>query len=188
MDWQTRYARFPRAFGTEPTAFVREVFEAPVAHGLGEGPARILCPGDGYGRNGLWLAGRGHHVLALELVDSAVADAMAQARERDLNYRSHVADLTVTPFPLGASERVDIVVSAWVRLEQEAQRRDCNRECLRHLRPGGHVVIVAGGAVTAPEQEREEWGPGMRWRDLSTADEVRLVGQLGTGADSAHLR
>ena len=47
-------------YGTEPNAFVREqARRLPPA-------ARVLVPGDGEGRNGVWLAAQGHEVLSVD--------------------------------------------------------------------------------------------------------------------------
>jgi SAM-dependent methyltransferase len=179
MDWDARYTRNPRPFGEEPTGFVHDVFNAPATYGVHGDPEHmhVLCPGDGYGRNGLWLAGLGYQVIGLELVQSAVEDAHARAREgNSASYLPLQADLSHTPFPLPQGSGFDLIVSAWVHLPTEPDRRRCNTECLRLLREGGSVVIVTGALVTSAEQEAGEWDPAMRWTDFSTPEEVRLIG------------
>lgn len=47
-------------YGTAPNAFVREQ-----AARLRPG-GRVLVPGDGEGRNGVWLAAQGHEVLSVD--------------------------------------------------------------------------------------------------------------------------
>jgi SAM-dependent methyltransferase len=179
MYWEDRYAMNPRPFGEEPTGFIRDVFAAPAAYGIHGTPAdtSILCPGDGYGRNGLWLARLGYRVTGLELVRSAVEDARTRVREDDCaNYLPIQADLSRTPFPLPQGSGFDLIVSAWVHLPTEPDRRRCNTECLRLLREGGSIVIVTGALVTSAVQEADEWDPAMRWTDFSTPEEIRLIG------------
>lgn len=176
MDWHERYARFPRAFGEEPTPFLRTVFEDPSDHGLSERPLHVLCPGDGYGRNGLWLARRGHRVTGLDLVPAAVEDALAAAIEEGLAYLSVPADVSGAPFPLSRSSSFDVIASAWMRLPDAAARRTWNAECTRRLVPGGAVVLIGGRRVTDAATEQSEWPGTITWTDHSTGDEVRLIG------------
>jgi SAM-dependent methyltransferase len=183
VDWETRYAQHRRPFGEEPTPFVREVFSDPIEHGLPAGPLHILCPGDGYGRNGVWLAELGHTVTGLELVPSAVADARERARSVGADYRAIAADLTDLPIPLHPDESFDVIASAWVRLPRREDRVAWNRECRRRLVPGGRVVIVAGAAVTDAAAERAEWPTDISWNDRSTAVELRLVGRVSPALD-----
>lgn len=177
MDWHQRYARFPRPFGEEPTPFVREVFERPGDFGVCRGKMRILCPGDGYGRNGLWLARHGHSVVGVDLVPSAVASALAAAQSNGDDYVAIPADVSGSPFPLERQSRFDAIVSAWLRLPDERSRREWNSECWRRLRPDGWIVIIGGRQIAESVLEMSEWPEAVAWVDYSTEAEVRLVGQ-----------
>ncbi len=177
MDWHDRYALNPQPFGIEPTPFLREVFEDPDSYGAPGGSLRILCPGDGYGRNGLWLARRGHSVVAFDLVRSAVARALSDATVANLDYLAIPADLSESPFPLSRGSSFEAVVLAWMRLPGEAARRSWNAECVRKLQAGGIIIFVGGQRVTGSLTEQKEWPPSISWLDLSTKDEVRMVGR-----------
>ena len=176
MDWHERYARFPRPFGEDPTPFLREVFECPARFNLPTGPLRIFCPGDGYGRNGLWLARHGHSVVGLDLVPSAVSSALVVAGESELDYVAIPADISSSPFPIARQTRFDAIVSAWMRLPDRTSRVAWNAECARRLRQGGRIVFVGGSRVTDAATEMGEWPSSVTWRDFSDEDEVRLVG------------
>lgn len=177
MEWHDRYALNPRPFGEEPTPFLREVFEHPSSFGVPDRPLRILCPGDGYGRNGLWLARRGHSVAALDLVPAVVDSAMATARAECLDYESVPADLARPPVPLAQDTTFDLIVTAWVRLADPSARRSWNAECTRRLGTGGSVIMIGGRRVTDTQAEQTEWPQSLRWQDFSTDEEVRVVGR-----------
>ena len=177
MEWHDRYALNPRPFGEEPTPFLREVFEHPSSFGVPDRPLRILCPGDGYGRNGLWLARRGHSVAALDLVPAAVDAAMATAISEGVDYESIPADLSRPPVPLAPGATFDLIVTAWVRLVDPSARRAWNAECARRLGAGGAVILIGGRRVTDTPAEQSEWPRSLRWQDFSTDDEVRVIGR-----------
>ncbi|WP_246956855.1 methyltransferase domain-containing protein [Brachybacterium sp. Marseille-Q7125] len=181
-EWHERYRHNPRPFGEEPTPFLREVMADPAAHRLPSGSLRILCPGDGYGRNGLWLARQGHCVVGFDVVDTAVTDAQAAALADDLAYAAVVADAARIPFPLPFPGPFDLVALIWLRLPTLEDRRACAAECARLLRPGGVVIIVSGQRVTTPAEEQELWSSQVDWADHSTDEEVRLLGRTGPGA------
>ena len=63
-------------YGEQPNAFLKEQ-----AHRIPAG-ARVLVPGDGEGRNGVWLAEQGHEVTSLDnsAVDLAKADDLMQQK------------------------------------------------------------------------------------------------------------
>lgn len=176
MDWHERYARYPRPFGENPTPFLSEVFENPTVFQLPTGRLRILCPGDGYGRNGLWLARHGHSVVGLDLVPSAVGSALAAAVESQVDYVAIPADVSKPPFPFARNTRFDIVVSAWMRLPHTGSRIAWNAACARRLRYGGIAVFIGGGRVTDAPTEAAEWPATMAWKDFSSDNEVRLIG------------
>ena len=58
--WDSRYAAVEYAYGTTPNAgLVALEYLLPRS-------ARVLVPGDGEGRNGVWLATRGHQVSVVD--------------------------------------------------------------------------------------------------------------------------
>ena len=74
--WDERYRAEPYAYGLEPNAFL-----AAQRHRLKAG-MNALVPGDGEGRNGVWLAGLGLEVDTFDLSAEGVAKARRLAGER----------------------------------------------------------------------------------------------------------
>lgn len=58
--WDQRFAEPGYKYGTEPNAFLREQATRFAPH------SQILVPGDGEGRNGVWLAQQGHSVTSVD--------------------------------------------------------------------------------------------------------------------------
>ncbi|WP_193103182.1 bifunctional 2-polyprenyl-6-hydroxyphenol methylase/3-demethylubiquinol 3-O-methyltransferase UbiG [Brachybacterium sp. FME24] len=178
MDWDERYAKHGRPFGDEPNEFVAwAITDGPLAAGLVPG-ARILCPGDGYGRHGIWLAERGHRVLGIDLSQTATRDARRRAAETPGDYTAITADLSGEPYPVEDGRQFEAIVAVWFRLPQLAARTAWNRAATGHLLPRGRILVVTGAAVTSAEAEIAEWPPVISWSDHSTAREIRLLGEL----------
>ncbi|MHA7600408.1 class I SAM-dependent methyltransferase [Alicycliphilus sp. T452] len=120
-------------YGTAPNAFVREQ-----AARLRPG-GRVLVPGDGEGRNGVWLAAQGHEVLSVDGSAVGLAKARELARQQGVPLRTELADLAQwTPGPAG----FDAVVLTYVHLPS-AIRADAHRRLAAALRPGGWLVLEA---------------------------------------------
>lgn len=184
MDWEERYARFGRPFGDLPNDFVQQVMEDDAFSAVLGNGSRILCPGDGYGRHGVALAQRGHRVVGLDISPTATQDARDKAldastrSEAPVEYTARTADLEQEPYPLGSGETFDVLVAVWFRLPRRSSRVSWNHEAARHLCSRGWILLVTGQRVTSVDDEMEEWPGRISWNDHSTADEVRLLGQL----------
>ena len=84
--WDARYAPEPYAYGEAANAFL-----VAQAHRLEPG-MRALVPGDGEGRNGVWLAEQGLHVDTLDLSARGVAKARRLAAARGVGLNAMQAD------------------------------------------------------------------------------------------------
>lgn len=131
--WDERFSEPGYKYGTAPNAFVVEQ-----ASRLPAG-ARVLLPGDGEGRNGAWLAQRGHRVLSVDSSSVGLAKARALASERGATIETRHADLTEwAPSPASC----DAVVLTFVHLPG-AVRRDVHRRLAQALVPGGWLILEA---------------------------------------------
>ncbi|HPU19916.1 MAG TPA: class I SAM-dependent methyltransferase [Alicycliphilus sp.] len=120
-------------YGTAPNAFVRAQ-----AHRL-RPAARVLVPGDGEGRNGVWLAAQGHAVLSVDASGVGLRKAQQWAAEQGVALQTELADLTSWQPAPGA---FDGVVLTFVHLPS-ALRRDVHQRLVRALRPGGWLILEA---------------------------------------------
>jgi SAM-dependent methyltransferase len=156
--WDARYAEEGWAYGTQPNDFVVEV-----ADRIPKG--RVLCIGDGEGRNGVWLASRGFDVTSLDQSKIGMEKAARFATERGVALTTLVRDLDGWDFePKGWSA----VVSIFCHLPSELRRR-VHRAAAAALAPGGAFVLEA----YAPEQlEYKTGGPPVRDL-LVTPDDLR---------------
>jgi protein-L-isoaspartate O-methyltransferase len=131
--WDARYGSDHYAYGLEPNAFL-----AAQRNRLKPG-MRALVPGDGEGRNGVWLAAQGLDVDTLDLSTHGVAKAKRLAAERGVSINAIHADALQWTWP---EARYDLVALIFLHLV-EPQRRALHERALAALKPGGLIVLEA---------------------------------------------
>lgn len=120
-------------YGERPNAFLVQQ-AARFAPG-----SRILLPGDGEGRNGVWLAEQGHQAFSVDGSAVGLARAQELARQRGVTLHTTHADLAEwSPEPAG----FDAVVAIYLHLAP-ALRTPVHRKLVQALRPGGLLVLEA---------------------------------------------
>lgn len=130
--WDERYRQTPSVWGRPPNQFV----EAECAD-LPPGSALDLACGEG--RNALWLAARGWHVLAVDFSKAALAKG---AEADDTGRVTWVLD---DAREFRAPVAVDLVVIAYLQLPPDERRR-AMRNAVGSLAVGGTLLVVAHDA------------------------------------------
>ncbi len=157
--WDERYSAEEYIYGTEPNDFLAEAAgRLPVG--------ATLCLADGEGRNGVYLAGLGHRVTAVDSSSVGLEKARKLAATRGVELTTVHADLADFAIEPGGW---DVVVSIFAHVPS-ALRRVLHRKVVAGLRPGGLFVLEA----YTPDQLR--FGTGgppdvdrlMRLADLKT--------------------
>ena len=141
--WDERYAQEGFAYGTEPNDFLVEVIgRIP--------PGPVLCLAEGEGRNAVFVAGRGHDVLAVDQSPVGLEKARLLAGERGVTIQTRASDLAAFEFERG---RYAGIVSIWGHLPP-AVRKAVHGKCVEALMPGGVMVLEA----YTPDQVRRGTG------------------------------
>ena len=178
--WDQRFAEPGFKYGTEPNAFLRASAQrlAPAS--------RVLVPGDGEGRNGVWLAEQGHAVTSVDNSSVGLQKAQTLAAEKGVTLTTALVDLADW-VPLSAS--VDAVVLIYVHLPGSIRLR-AHRALAQGLKPGGWLILeafhpqqlqhVSGGPqdvdmLYTPEQMTAEFDgllkPELAWQGETTLSE-----------------
>ena len=131
-DWNERYRGPEFVYGTEPNDFLVEA-----AGHLPAGP--VLSLAEGEGRNGVYLAGRGHAVHGVDGSRVGLAKARALAAERGVALTTEAADLAGYRIAPGAWAGI---VAIWVHLPREV-REPLFGQVTAGLRPGGVFILEA---------------------------------------------
>jgi SAM-dependent methyltransferase len=129
--WDSRYAGAPYAYGEAPNAFLASLNLAP--------GGRALVPGDGEGRNGVFLAERGLKVETLDLSAEGVAKAQRLAEARGVSVDARQADVLVWDWPVAA---YDVIALFYLHLPA-SERRLVHGRALAALKPSGRIALEA---------------------------------------------
>lgn len=141
--WDERYSAAPLAYGSEPNDFVREVADRLP-------PGRVLCLGEGQGRNAVFLAQRGFDVTAMDQSRIGLGRAEALAAEHGVRITTVAADLAefmIEPLAFAA------IVSVFVHLSLPL-RREVHERVMHGLAEGGAYVFEQYG----PDQNHYKTG------------------------------
>lgn len=131
--WDQRFAEPGYKYGTEPNTFVQQE-----ATRLAPG-SRVLVPGDGEGRNGVWLAQQGHPVTSVDNSAVGLQKAQALAAQRGVTLTTLWVDLADwSPEP----NSFDAVVLVFTHLPPSIRAAAHQRLALG-LRPGGVLLQEA---------------------------------------------
>ncbi len=130
--WNDRYSEREMEFGAEPNALV-------VEHLGSFPPGRALDLGSGQGRNAVWLAKKGHSVVAIDQSEVATRQGAEWARQAGAAVEFVTADL-LSWEPEDAA--FDLVLLSYVHL-REAARKLVHAKALRTLAPGGTLMLIA---------------------------------------------
>lgn len=85
--WDKQFAVADFKYGTRPNAFLQEQSAQLKPR------SEVLLPGDGEGRNSVWLAEQGHVVTAVDSSSVGLAKAQSYAEQRVVSIRTVHADL-----------------------------------------------------------------------------------------------
>ena len=153
--WDARYRGEGFAFGTEPNVFLASQSEY-LKPGL-----RALLPGDGEGRNGVWLAQRGLLVDSVDVSPLATAKARELAKARGVKLNIETADLTSWNWP---QAHYDIVAALYVHFF-DADRPRIHRAMLDALKPGG-ILIMEAFRIEQLEMKKLHGSGGPKMADM----------------------
>lgn len=131
--WDGKFSATEYVYGHEPNAHL-VAQAARIAPG-----ARVLVPGDGEGRNGVWLAERGCEVLSVDASVVGLEKARKLAAQRGVAIATQQADLLSWDWPVAG---FDAVVSIFLHFPSQ-ERRIAHAAMAAALRPGGVLILEA---------------------------------------------
>ena len=131
--WDERFSESGFKYGTEPNAFLAQCASLLAPH------SRVLVPGDGEGRNGVWLSSQGHSVTSVDNSAVGLKKAADLAASRKVPLTTEFADLEHWQPPSAA---YDAVVLIYTHLPA-AFRQRAHRALAQALVPGGWIFIEA---------------------------------------------
>jgi SAM-dependent methyltransferase len=170
--WDERYAGEEYFFGTEPNEFLvsqRHLLKQRMS---------CLAVADGEGRNGVWLAQQGLHVLSVDASAVALEKARKLARQRGVAIDFEQADLAQWQW---GENRFDVVAAIFIQFAPPALREQMFVGITRCLKPGG-LLLPQG--YTPRQLEYKTGGPPVVENMYTEALLRKAFGDLGI----LHLR
>jgi SAM-dependent methyltransferase len=158
--WNERYATADYIFGTAPNVFLAS------QAGLIRPGMQALSIADGEGRNGVWLAGQGVQVHAIDVSPVALEKARKLATERGVTLAFEQADILNWDWPQAA---YDLIAAIFIQFAPPPERDRIIAGIRRSLKPGG-VLILQG---YTPKQIEFATGGPSNPANLYTADLLR---------------
>jgi SAM-dependent methyltransferase len=156
--WDKRYAVDHYVYGTEPNEFLRHQIKYLTG-------SRVLCLGDGEGRNSVWLAEQGFEVTAVDISSVGLAKGAALARDQDVDVAFVEAD--IASYDLGR-RAWDAVVSIFVPTAPSLRM-------VLHAKIAD--ALVAGGIYVVetyhPDQAERNTGGGSDPTTMMTAEDLK---------------
>lgn len=169
--WNQQFSSPDFKYGKQPNSFLREQ-----AFRLRPG-SKVLLPGDGEGRNSVWLAQQGYHVTAMDNSSVGLQKAQELAAEKGVSIEVIQADLEHwTP----AAASFDALILTYVHLPP-AMRAQAHRRLVQALRPGGWLILEAfhpqqlGYASGGPKDAAMLYTLDMLRSDLADASYLKDV-------------
>ncbi len=147
--WNERYSGEEYHFGTEPNAFLI------TQHALLKPGMHCLAVADGEGRNGVWLAEQGLHVLSVDSSSVAIEKARALAEKRGVKIEVELADLALWDWGV---DKFDVVAGIFIQFAPPALREQMFAQIKRCLKPGGLLMLQG---YTPRQLEYRTGGPSM---------------------------
>jgi SAM-dependent methyltransferase len=143
--WDEKFSREGYFYGFEPNVFIesKTALLAP--------QSKVLCLGEGEGRNAVYLADKGFQVTALDASAVGMTKALALASKRGVSFNVQLLDLE----QWDPKETYDAIVTSYLHLE-EPLRTQAFRKSVSSLNSGGHFI---GEFFSVAQIPRESGGP-----------------------------
>lgn len=148
--WDKAFGNSEYRYGKNPNAFIAETLPKLLKEG-----ARVLCVGDGEGRNGVWCARQGYQTTSLEPSSAGIQKTRALADEFGVPINS-IQD--VMPSAQIKDQSFDAVVLTYIHA-LPGTREEIHQACVRALAPGG-VIVLEGFTPAQRERGLTSGGPG----------------------------
>ena len=130
--WNDRYHQYDLAYGEKPNAFLVEASSRYLTAGQ-----RVLCAGEGEGRNAFWLVKKGLEVWAVDYSSVGLKKAKRQAEKLGFKINFICIDLTQWKWPV---EFFDALVIIFLHFSPQ-WRQSIHRSMIGSLKKNGLIIL-----------------------------------------------
>lgn len=148
--WNERFDKAEFIFGKEPNEYLVEQTKRYL-----KPKDKVLCIADGEGRNGVWLAKQGMHVIAFDASDIALAKAKQFAKDNQVEVDYSFSDTDSFTWQANA---YDAVIGIFIQFADPAMRARIFKQTYQALKPGGYFILQG---YTPKQLEYKTGGPSL---------------------------
>jgi 2-polyprenyl-3-methyl-5-hydroxy-6-metoxy-1,4-benzoquinol methylase len=148
--WNERFDKEEFIFGKEPNEYLVDKTKQYL-----KPKDKVLCIADGEGRNGVWLAKQGMHVVGFDASDIALTKAKQFAKENQVEVDYTFSDTDSFAWQPNA---YDAVIAIFIQFADPAMRERIFQKTYEALKPGG-IFILQG--YTPKQLEYKTGGPSL---------------------------
>ena len=127
--WDEKFSREGYFYGFEPNAFISSKSDLLKPKG------KILCLGEGEGRNAVYLASKGFDVTALDASAIGMTKALMMATQKGVSFKTQLLDLE----QWSPDEKYDAIVTSYLHIE-EPLRTEAFHKALKALNAQGYFI------------------------------------------------
>lgn len=128
--WNDRYGGGEHIFGKEPNEYFQKKINTLT-------PGSILLPGDGEGRNGVYVAGKGWDVTSADFSEIALERAKEFASERNVKLNFQFINLITEELP---QNKYDVVGVSFLHFNGE-NKGIVYRKLSETIKVGGYLIL-----------------------------------------------
>lgn len=143
--WDEKFSREGYFYGFEPNVFIESKTSLLAPQG------KVLCLGEGEGRNAVYLASKGFEVTALDASAIGMTKALSLAEKKGVSFKVELLDLQ----QWDPKETYDAVVTSYLHLE-DPLRTQAFQKAIASLKPQGYFI---GEFFSLNQLPRESGGP-----------------------------
>ena len=107
--WNSKFSRDGFLYGLKPNTFIASKIK------LFDENSKVLCIGEGEGRNAIFFAKRGFDVTAVDASDIGLLKLQQRAKEEDLNIHTLCMDLNHWE----VEDKYDVIVASYLHMYKE---------------------------------------------------------------------
>lgn len=111
--WNQKFSRDGFLYGLKPNSFIASKIKSFPAN------SKVLCLGEGEGRNAIFLAKKGFEVTAIDASDIGLSKLEQRAKEEGLNIKTICIDLNEWQ----AEEKYDVIVASYLHMYEKDRDR-----------------------------------------------------------------
>ncbi len=127
--WNSKFSRDGYLYGLKPNTFIASKIK------LFPRGSKVLCLGEGEGRNAIFLAKRGMEVTAIDASDIGISKLHFRALEENLKIETICADLNEWE----VKEKYDVIVASYLHMYKN-EREDLFEKIEESLNPDGYFI------------------------------------------------